>query len=60
VSTLSAPAGFLVAGQLLEPWGVARVFAAVAVGMTGAALAFAAIALRHRDEPAAEVSAVAA
>ena len=35
VSTLSAPAGFLVAGQLLEPWGVERVFAAVAIGMTG-------------------------
>jgi len=59
VSTLSAPAGFLVAGQLLEPWGVERVFAAVAIGMTGAALAFAAIALRHRDEPAPEASAVA-
>ena len=60
VSALSAPAGFLVAGQLLEPWGVERVFAAVAIGMTAAALAFAAIALRHRDEPAPEVSAVAA
>jgi MFS family permease len=60
VSTLSAPAGFLVAGQLLEPWGVERVFAAVAIGMTGAALAFAAIALRHRDEAAPEVSAAAA
>ena len=34
VSTLSAPAGFLVAGQLLEPWGVVRVFAFVAIGMT--------------------------
>ena len=34
VSALSAPAGFLVAGQLLEPWGVERVFAAVAIGMT--------------------------
>ncbi len=60
VSTLSAPAGFLVAGQLLEPWGVERVFAGVAIGMTAAALAFAAIALRHRDEQAPEVSAVAA
>ena len=59
VSTLSAPAGFLVAGQLLEPWGVQRVFAAVAIGMTGAALAFAAIALRHRNDPAPEISAVA-
>ena len=60
VSTLSAPLGFLVAGQLLEPWGIERVFAAVAIGMTAAALAFAAIALRHRDEAAPEVSAVAA
>ena len=60
VSTLSAPVGFLVAGQLLEPWGVERVFAAVAIGMTASALAFAAIALRHRDEAAPEASAVAA
>jgi MFS family permease len=50
ISTLAAPAGFIVAGQLLEPWGVNRVFAAVAVGMTATALVFAAIALRHRDE----------
>ena len=56
LSTLSAPAGFLVAGQLLEPWGVSHVFAAVAIGMTGAALAFAAIALRHRDEPALDAA----
>jgi predicted MFS family arabinose efflux permease len=60
LSTLSAPAGFLVAGQLLEPWGVERVFAAVAIGMTASALAFAAIALRHREEAAPEASAVAA
>ena len=53
LSTLSAPAGFLVAGQLLEPWGVERVFAAVAIGMTAAACVFAAIALRYRDEPVA-------
>ena len=60
VSTLSAPVGFLVAGQLLEPWGVERVFAAVAIGMTASALGFAAIALRHRDEAAPEASAIAA
>jgi MFS family permease len=58
LSTLSAPAGFLVAGQLLEPWGVERVFAAVAIGMTTSALAFAAIALRHRDEPAPAATAI--
>jgi MFS family permease len=60
ISTLSSPLGFLVAGQLLEPWGVERVFAAVAIGMTGAALAFAAIALRHREQPVAEAPAIAA
>ncbi|MGH3070761.1 MAG: MFS transporter [Gaiellaceae bacterium] len=59
LSTLSAPAGFLVAGRLLEPWGISHVFAAVAVGMTATALVFAAIALRHRDEKLTEVPAVA-
>jgi MFS family permease len=54
LSTLSAPAGFLVAGQLLEPWGVPRVFGAVAIGMTATALVFAAIALRYSDEVTAE------
>lgn len=47
LATLAAPLGFLVAGQLLEPWGVSRVFAAIAFGMTATALVFAAIALRH-------------
>ena len=60
VSTLSAPLGFIVAGQLLEPWGAPNVFAAVAVGMTATALVFATIALRHRDEPLAETPAIAA
>ena len=50
LSTLSAPLGFLVAGQLLEPWGVLRVFAAVAIGMTATALVFAGIALRYSSE----------
>ena len=58
LSTLSAPAGFLVAGQLLEPWGVERVFAAIAIGMTASALAFAAIALRHREEPVPAATAI--
>ena len=60
LSTLSAPAGFLVAGQLLEPWGVARVFAAVAIGMTATALVFAAIALRYSSEATTEAPAVPA
>jgi MFS family permease len=60
ISTLAAPAGFIVAGQLLEPWGVNRVFAAVAVGMTATALVFAAIALRHRDDEVPEPTPLAA
>jgi MFS family permease len=52
VNTVAAPVGFLVAGQLLERWSVATVFAAVAAGMTIFALVFAAIVLRHRDEDA--------
>jgi predicted MFS family arabinose efflux permease len=53
VNTVAAPAGFIVAGQMLEHRGVVSVFTATAVGMTIMALAFAAIALRHRDEDAA-------
>jgi MFS family permease len=60
LSTLSAPAGFLVAGQLLEPWGAPRVFAAVAVGMTATALVFAAIALRHHNDALPESPAIPA
>ncbi len=60
VSTLKAPLGFLVAGQLLEPWGVLHVFAAVAVGMTGTALVFAAIAFRRGGELLPEAKPVAA
>ena len=59
VSSLSAPLGFVVAGQLLEPWGVVRVFAAVAVGMTATALVFAAIALRRGGELLPEAEAIA-
>jgi len=47
VNTLAAPLGFLTAGQILEHWGVAPLFAGVTVGMTVAGLAFAAIAWRH-------------
>ena len=49
ISTLAAPLGFLIAGQLLEPLGVSMVLAAVAVGMTATALVFAAIALRSSE-----------
>ena len=57
-SALAAPLGFIAAGQILEHWGVVPLFAAVAFGITGMALVFAAIALRYRaptiePEPAA-------
>ena len=53
INTLAAPAGFLVAGQILERWGVAPLFTIVVCGVTVTALFFSAIALRHRDEDAA-------
>ena len=59
VSTLTAPLGFLAAGQLLEPWGVLHVFAAVAVGMTATAIVFAAIAFRRGGELLPEAEPVA-
>ena len=58
VSTLSVPLGFLAAGQLLATWEPTEVFGAAAIGMTATALVFAAIALRHRDEPVPDASAV--
>jgi predicted MFS family arabinose efflux permease len=60
VNTLAAPGGFLVAGQVLERWGVVPVFAGVAGGMSLAALAFAAIVLRAGGEPAPDAAAVPA
>lgn len=59
VSTVSVPLGFLAAGQLLGRLEVEQVFAAIAVGLTVNALAFATIALRHGSEPAPETSAPA-
>ncbi len=50
INTLAAPLGFLVAGQVLEHWGVAPLFAATVAGVTVMALVYAAIVLRHRDE----------
>jgi hypothetical protein len=58
VSTLSVPLGFLAAGQLLDSWEPTRVFGAAAVGMTGTALVFATIALRHREEAVPDAPAV--
>ena len=56
VSTLAAPLGFLAAGRLLGTWEPTRVFGAAAIGMTATALVFAAIALRHREDPAPEAA----
>jgi MFS family permease len=48
--TIVAPLGFVVAGQILERWGVDPVFFGVAAGVSILSLVFATIALRHRDE----------
>ena len=53
MNTLAAPLGFLIAGQVLEHWGVVPLFTAVVSGLTGMAIVFAAIVLRHRDIDAA-------
>ncbi|GIU94620.1 MAG: MFS transporter [Gaiellaceae bacterium] len=50
VNTVAAPLGFLVAGQVLEHWGVVPLFTAVVLGMTGIAIVFAAIVLRRGAE----------
>ena len=52
VNTLAAPAGFLLAGQVIERWGIVPVFTAVAAGLSAMALGFAAVVLRHREEDA--------
>ncbi|HEX4747562.1 MAG TPA: MFS transporter [Gaiellaceae bacterium] len=60
VNTLAAPVGFLVAGQVLEHWGVVPLFTAVVAGITWMAVVFAAITWRHADgepEPTAELAA---
>jgi len=53
INAFAAPLGFIVAGQVLENWSVQRLFMFVAVGMTLAAVSFAAVALRHGDAGAA-------
>jgi predicted MFS family arabinose efflux permease len=49
VNTLAAPLGFLVAGQVLEHWGVVPLFTAVVLGITWMAIVFAAITWRYTD-----------
>ncbi|HEY7793565.1 MAG TPA: MFS transporter [Gaiellaceae bacterium] len=53
VSSVSVPLGFIAAGQLLGRWEVEQVFAAIAVGLTVNALAFATVAFRRGDAEAA-------
>ena len=50
INTLAAPLGFLIAGQVLERWGVVPLFAATVAGVTAMALVYSTIVLRHRDE----------
>jgi MFS family permease len=53
VNTLAAPLGYLIAGQVLEHWGVVPLFSAVVAGITWMAVVFAAIVFRHREEDVA-------
>lgn len=48
-STIAAPLGFLIAGQVLERWGIVPLFTAVVAGITWMAIAFAAIVWRQGD-----------
>ncbi len=56
-NTVAAPLGFIVAGQVLERWGVVPLFTAVVLGITWMAIAFAAITWRYSDsEPVPELA----
>ena len=50
INTLAAPLGFLLAGQILERWGVDPIFFGVAAGCSLLALVFASITFRYRDD----------
>jgi MFS family permease len=58
VHTIAAPLGFLLAGQVIERWGVVPIFVGVAGGITVMSLAFASIAFRHRAAPEAAAPSV--
>ena len=49
VNTLAAPLGFVLAGQVLERWGVVPLFTAVVIGITWITIVFAAIVWRRSD-----------
>lgn len=54
-NTIASPLGFLLAGQVLERWGVVPLFSAVVAGITWLAILFAAFAWRQGEvELAAE------
>jgi hypothetical protein len=57
---LAGPVGLFLAGPLLERWGPHVVFGIVAAGQLSASLAFAFVAVRHREPPAAEAATLAA
>jgi MFS family permease len=49
INTFAAPLGFLVAGQVLERWGLVPLFAATVAGMSLVAISYALLVLRHRE-----------
>jgi MFS family permease len=50
LNTVAAPVGFLLAGQVLERWGVEPIFFGVAAGVSVMCVVFASITFRHRDD----------
>ena len=51
LNTVAAPAGFLLAGQVIDAVGTSAVFFTVAAGFTAASLVFVAVVLRHLRTP---------
>lgn len=49
INTVAAPVGYLVAGQVLERWGVVPLFTAVVLGITWVSIVFSALVLRRGD-----------
>ena len=57
LNTIAAPAGFLLAGQVIDRVGTSVVFFTVAAGFTAASLVFVAVVLRQLRAPAPAVPA---
>ena len=51
LNTIAAPAGFLLAGQVIDRVGTSTVFYTVAAGFTFASLVFVAVVRRHLRTP---------